>query len=134
MNNENPIFENRNFKELFTLVTKETEEIIPFWSEAWERVDERGKVYKHKFGEDKSKISGYMSINFQPEKNYKTLYVKPSVEVIEVIKTHMLIINYDTIYFKVIVFDNKVTRIWAEYNQIIGSLFLGEFDYSDMIE
>lgn len=52
----------------------------------------------------------------------------PSQEVIDAVRTNMLCIAYDSIYFALHFDDDGTARVYATYNQIIGSRLLAIVD------
>jgi hypothetical protein len=42
------------------------------------------------------------------------------------LRENMILVNHDTISFKVCVYADGTGRVWANYSQIIGSRFLCE--------
>ena len=68
---------------------------------------------------EKAVISNWL--RYSP--SHKSEYREPKLIVLDYIRTNMLPIDYDSIYFEAIDRDNKWLII-AKYNQIIGSRWL----------
>lgn len=56
----------------------------------------------------------------------KSLAVRCSDKVFEWIKEHMLMIPYDSLHFKVVVYKDSSALVWCEYGQILGSRLLAQ--------
>lgn len=92
------------------------------------------KVYPHP-GNKKAVIGNHISFyGGGDNQDFKFQYAEISATrfLADKIWSHMIPIDYDTIYFKCIVFaDNKVS-IYSEYNRIIGSRLIGWFDWDEV--
>lgn len=58
----------------------------------------------------------------------KQIFILPNANVIAWIHANMLKIAWDSIFFEGIAFPDGKTRIWANYNQILGSCYLAEIE------
>ena len=65
------------------------------------------------------------------DKPYTSYQFKPTQKLIDAVNELMICVERDRIYFKVIVFDDCF-HLYAQYNLIIGSRFLGKFDLSEL--
>lgn len=68
-------------------------------------------------------IGPYISISIisQDDRSYRALYARPAQWLIDFIKSSMLAIENDSIYFEIIVHPDGDAVLWAKYNQILGS-------------
>jgi len=128
---DKPIFENKKFSELFTIVSKEESRDIPHVNPAWINYGVTPPV-KHKA--EKSRITGFMYFRVIDGEWKDSIYVKPSDSVVEFIKNSMLAINHDSISFKVVIFSNGDADIYAEYNLIIGSWYLARVSAKEITD
>jgi len=65
-------------------------------------------------------------LNFSHDIGRESLNVVPTMKLINWVKEHMLMIDYDRIYFSIVVFEDHFD-LYVKYNLIIGSRFLGSF-------
>lgn len=71
-------------------------------------------------------LSDYCSIDNQGE--HYSVKVKPHQHIIDFVKNNMIAVDYDSIYFKIIVHDNGWALVTAQYSQILGSHYLAYID------
>ena len=83
-----------------------------------------------KIGAGPLQTHGYCSIKVQESGNkfFNPLTIQPTEALAAAILDSMIYIEYDTIYFEVIVYDDRSSRVYAKYNQIIGSRIVAKFD------
>lgn len=67
-------------------------------------------------------ITSYCCVQSTPHR--ESMHVRPRSEVIEFIRQRMIQIDYDHIYFNVIMRSDGTALITASYNQILGSYWL----------
>lgn len=127
-----PIFENVKFSELFTIVSKEDAREIQRMSPAWEWTDSQGYTFKHRKGEDKSKIGNYFYFQSVDVPYKESIWVNPSPMLVKWICDNTLIINHDTTNFKAVIFKDGSMDVYFQYGQIIGGHYLGRFHISDL--
>jgi len=113
-----PFGNGESFGDLFTVINKGNEKLIPFKSEAWTNYSVKPPVYHKSEG---GVISGFMTVYNTVTSESDSLYVVPSESVVAWIKDNMLPIQYDKIYFKAIIFEDGRVMLYASYNLIIGS-------------
>jgi len=78
-------------------------------------------------------VQGWLNVSYRSDGKYMpSLDVVPSVKLLRYVNENMLDIEYDQIYFEAIPFSDGTMKLYARYNQIIGSRFLGWFDASEL--
>ena len=111
--NRKPIFNNVSWNDLFTGLTEK----------------ENKFTYNGKSLNNKNwYISGFMqirNIRDNRESNYKSLYIIPTNKTLQAINDNMLKIDYDTIHFEIIIWENNDNMaVYLQYNQILGNRLL----------
>lgn len=91
------------------------------FNQLFEVIDEP-KTWKHG---DLSVIGSFLHVK---RDNYQSMQVKPSKEVLDWIRDHMISVDYDTIVFQIVVHDDSNALVVAHYGQIIGSRYLAYID------
>ena len=66
-----------------------------------------------------------------PDTN-KSYQFTPTKKLIDAVESSMIACEYDRIYFSVIMRNNDTFDLYATYNLIIGSRFLGNFELSEL--
>ncbi len=66
----------------------------------------------------------YCSIRDVHNSASATRTIVPTEALMTFMRTDMVLVNHDEIYFKVYLYENGSARVWAQYNQIIGSRLL----------
>lgn len=112
-----PAFAFKSFAELFSTCAGKLPRILNA------KIDWTGK-----------KVSCYIDTYVAVQKDgvRQSINILPNQVVIDWIKANMLKVAWDTIFFEAITHDDGTTRVWAVYNQILGSCLLAEVD-SDSI-
>lgn len=83
-----------------------------------------------KIGAGPLQTNGYCSVTVQEsgDKFFNPLTIKLTEALAAAIHDSMLYIEYDTIYFEVVVYGDRSSRVYAKYNQIIGSRIIAKLD------
>lgn len=103
------------FEELFASV-----EIRP--------VTDPGKVKLDRFKIGELESTGYCQVTLPYSgKHFNSLTIRPSVLLASAVASSMIKIDYDLINFEIIVYDDRSSRVYARYSQIIGSRLIAEF-------
>lgn len=59
---------------------------------------------------------------------FRCFHATPKQEIVEWVKSNMLRVEYDTIYFEITIRSDGTALICAKYNQIIGDRYLAVID------
>jgi len=80
-----------------------------------------------------SQISSYLQImNRKCQYSFEVFEVMPTDKLIDFVKENMLAIDYDSIYFEIICYENNTAMLIAKYNQIIGSRWIAMIDINSI--
>lgn len=88
--------------------------------------DIRLKREKHGREWAENKLSTYADVRVVEDHAFSARNVVATPALVEFLRKNMILVNYDTIFFKVCVYADGTGRVWANYSQIIGSRFLCE--------
>jgi hypothetical protein len=90
----------------------------------WLMIGNTGPIVgKHTAG---NVITSYCCIQSTPHRG--SMHVRPKPEVIEFIRRHMIQVDYDHIFFNIVIRDDGTALITVSYNQILGSYWLALVD------
>jgi hypothetical protein len=80
-------------------------------------------------GTETNYLQGYCAVSATGRDPFlASVCVTPTQDVIDYIRNKMITVDADRIYFHVIVYEDRTSRVYAKYNQIIGSRLLAVFD------
>lgn len=114
---------------LFTekLLIKETCQFVDFFSE-YKPYDKISKEFKAiPFG-DKATIGKYLEVCKTQTAFRQFFNVEPTDRLIELVNGNMLSIDYDQIYFTIMIYPDSTAMLIMRYNQIIGSRWIAMID------
>jgi hypothetical protein len=75
---------------------------------------------------EENKLSQYVNVRVVESGAIAARSVVATPALVAFLRGNMILVNYDTISFKVYVYADGTGRVWASYSQIIGSRFLCE--------
>lgn len=92
-------------------------------------VDPALKERRVKIGAGPLQTTGFCQVDVAGSNKYfDCLTIQPTKTLAEALTGSLIYIEYDTINFEVIVYDDRSSRVYAKYNQIIGSRCIAAFD------
>ncbi len=121
MGREKPAFATTSFKDLFASVKPHDKKAL---------AHEINRV-RCRNGFDTNHTTGFCEIDVVAREYHNPCTIEPSKLLWDFLRTKMLTIGGDQIYFRVFVFEDGTSRVYAKYGQIVGSRLLAEFDAAE---
>ena len=118
---------------LFTekLLIKDTLQFSEFFSE-YKPYDKISKEFKAiPFGK-KATIGCYLEVSKAQTAFRQFFNVKPTDRLIELVNGNMISIDYDQIYFTIMLYPDNTAMLIMRYNQIIGSRWIAMIDINSI--
>lgn len=86
------------------------------------------RLRREKHGREwaENKLSTYADVRVVEDGTIAARSVVATTDLVAFLRKNMILVNYDTIFFKVCIYADGTGRVWANYSQIIGSRFLCE--------
>jgi hypothetical protein len=86
------------------------------------------RLRREKHGREwaENRLSQYVNVRVVETGAFSARNVEATPALVAFLRENMILVNYDTIFFKVSVYADGTSRVWASYGQIIGSRFLCE--------
>ena len=113
------------------LLIKEVCQFLDFFSE-YAPYDKNSKAFKAiPFG-GKATIGNYLEV-CRAQTACRYFYnVKPTDKLVELINNHMISVDYDQIYFTIMIYPDNTAMLIMKYNQIIGSRWIAMIDINSI--
>ena len=115
------------------LLIKETCQFSDFFSEYKPYIVNSKEFKPIPFGE-KATIGNWLQVSKAQTAYNWSFNIKPTNKLIEIAKQSMLSIDYDQIYFRLMLYSNGTAMLIAQYNQIIGSRWIAMIDINSIPE
>lgn len=113
------------------LLIKDTLQFFVFFSE-YKPYEKDSKAFKPiPFG-DKATIGNYLEISKAQTAFRQFFNVKPTDRLIEIVNQHMISIDYDQIYFVIMIYPDNTAMLIMKYNQIIGPRRIAMIDINSI--